>query len=193
MKLGIVIGSVRETRVTDRMAKWIENEAKTMNDVETKLIDLMDLPMPLFNEAGSPRYNNDRHTDKNVQKWLDLVDGCDALVIVTPEYNRSYAPALKNAIDYLDFQLEHKPVLLASHGSTGGAQAVSHLRAVFPGVGSIATPIAVMVIGGIANQFDENGQPSEEVKNNPYGPVTLIKRALPELKWFSDALAAARK
>lgn len=191
MKLGIVIGSVREGRVTDRMAKWVETEAKTMEGVETKIIDLKDMPMELFNEAVSPRYNPDRKPEGNVKVWLDAVAECDALAVITPEYNRSYAPALKNAIDYLDYQLEHKPVMLVAHGSTGGAQAVGHLRGVFPGVGSITTPIAVMV-AGFSQSFDEKGVPNEEVKNNPYGPVTNLKNALTELKWFSDALAKTK-
>lgn len=193
MKLGIIIGSVREGRFSDRLGKWIEREANQIDGVEAKIIDLKDMPMPLFNEAISPQFNPNRKSSKEVQVWLDAVVDCDAVALITPEYNRSYAPALKNAIDYLDFQLKRKPAMLVSHGVTGGAQAVSHLRAVLPGVVSITIPPAVMINGQIGDMFDEDGQPSMEVKNNPYGPSAALKNALSELKWYSDALSKARQ
>jgi hypothetical protein len=40
--------------------------------------------------------------------------------------------------------------------------------------------------------IDENGNLSEEAKANPYGPQNALKTMLEELKWYSDALAAAR-
>ncbi|MHB1864910.1 MAG: NADPH-dependent FMN reductase [Candidatus Saccharimonadales bacterium] len=193
MKLGIVVGSIRENRVTDRLAKWVENQAKTMPDVETKLIDLIDYPMPLFNEPISPRYNPNRQLNPVVKKWLDAVGECDAVALVTPEYNRSYSSAIKNAIDYLDFQVERKPVLIAAHGTTGGAQAVSHLRAVLPGVGAVTDPVAVMVTGQLDKIFDKDGKPLDEAfVGNKMGPQGTLEKALDELKWLSDAMAKAR-
>lgn len=193
MKLGIVIGSVRDNRVSDRLAKWVERQASSMADVQTKIIDLKDFPMPMFNEPMPPFYNNDRQPEKSVQGWVDAVADCDAIVLVTPEYNRSYSAVIKNAIDHLGHQLEHKPVMLVAHGSTGGAQAVSHLRAVLPGIGALTNPIAVMVVGRLDSIFDENGQPLEdEFAANKMGPQGTLEKALEELKWLSDALAKAR-
>ncbi len=192
MKLGIVIGSIRENRVSDRLAKWVDNQAKSTDGVETKLIDLLDYPMPLFNEPMSPRYNKDRQLEGAVKDWLEAVADCDAVVFVTPEYNRSYSSAVKNAIDYLDYQLERKPVMLVAHGSTGGAQAVSHLRAVFPGVGAVTSPVAVMVTDRVAHLFDENGQASDEFMADQMGPQGTLEKALEDLKWLSDAMAQAR-
>jgi NAD(P)H-dependent FMN reductase len=192
MKLGIVIGSVREGRVSDRLAKWVEKQANSMDDVEAKIIDLKDYPMALFDEPVSPQYNPDRHPEKNVKAWIDAVGDCDAIVLVTPEYNRSYSAVLKNALDYLDFQIKHKPVMLVAHGSTGGAQAVSHLRAVVPGLGAVTSPISVMVVGQVGSMIDEKGNISEEVKKNPYGPQASLENALADLKWLSDALSPAR-
>jgi NAD(P)H-dependent FMN reductase len=192
VKLGIVIGSIRQGRVTDRLAKWVANEAKETHGFETSIIDLKDFPMPLFDEAISPQFNPDRKAPKDVQVWLDAVAGCDAIALVTPEYNRSYSSVLKNALDYLDFQLQHKPVMLVAHGSTGGAQAVSHLRAVVPGVLGVSVPHALMVNGSVADVVDENGTVSEEVKSNPYGPAGSLKRALDDLVWYTEALNKAR-
>ena len=97
MKLGIVIGSVREGRVSDRLAKWVQKEAQKIDGVQVELIDLVDYPMPLFDEAMSPQFNPDRKPVPKVKAFLDKVAKQDAIALVTPEYNRSYSAAIKNA------------------------------------------------------------------------------------------------
>jgi NAD(P)H-dependent FMN reductase len=191
MKLGIIIGSTRPGRVTNRVAKWVENEAKNLEDTEVIVIDLVDYPMALFNEPVSPQYNPDRKPEATVKAFIDKVGECDAVALVTPEYNRSYSAVLKNALDYLDFQVKHKPIQLVAHGSTGGAQAISHLRGVLPGLGTFTTPTAVMLTGNAGVLIDETGKLDEELAKNPYGPQATLKNALSDLKWYSDAIVAA--
>lgn len=192
MKLVVVIGSIRPGRITDRVAKWVANEASKMDGVEVELVDLIDYPMPLFNEVGSPQYNPNRKPELIVKKFLDKLETADAVALVTPEYNRSYSSIIKNALDYIAFELKRKPVLLVAHGSTGGAQAVAHLRGVLPGLQAVTEPVAVMVIGAHA-LFDENGGLDADVSSQAMGPHTTLDTALTDLKWYSDALAAARK
>ena len=193
MKLGIIIGSVRKERVSDRVAKWVAKEAQNLESTEVVMIDLLDYKMPLFDEAASPQFNPNRETDPSAKKFIDIVAPLDAVVIVSPEYNRSYSSVLKNALDYLDFQLSKKPVQLVAHGSTGGAQAVSHLRAVLPGLGAITNPTAVMLTYRVGDVISEDGELNEDIKALPYGPQSTLKNALADLKWYSDALATARK
>jgi len=192
MKLGIVIGSIRHGRVSDRLAKWVEAEARKLSETEVTMIDLLNYPMPLFNEAHSPQFNPNRTPEEHVKLFIDKIGECDAVILVTPEYNRSYSSVLKNALDYLDFQLKHKPVMLVAHGSVGGAQAVSHLRGVIPGLTGITIPTAVMITGHLSSIIDEKGQLNSEVAKNPRGPLTSLTHALVDLKWYADALSAAR-
>lgn len=192
MKLGVIVGSVRQNRVTDKAAKWIANEAAKLAGTEVEIVDLMDYPLPLFNEPVSPRYNPERQPEPAVKEWLNKMAGVDAYVFVTAEYNRSTTGVLKNAIDYLDYQLEKKPVLLVGHGSSGGAQAIGNLREILPGVGAISIPKAIYLTDRPGEVIDDEGRLNEEVANRAYGPQTLLQNALEELKWYSDALAAAR-
>ena len=192
MKLQVIIGATRQGRITDRAAKWVANEAKNLADTEVELIDLRDYEMPFFDEAISPQYNSDRQPIPAVKKWLDKVAEADAYVFVTPEYNRSTSAVLKNAIDYLDFQLSQKPVALVAHGSTGGAQAVSHLRGILAGAQSFSVPNATYFSDRVGEKIDEEGNLDESVKANPYGPHAALTRTLTELKWYSDALSTAR-
>ncbi len=192
MKLQVIVGSTREGRVSHRVVNWVAQEAKNLTDTDVEIVDLVDYPLPFFDEPIPPQYNPDRKPSAAAKKWLDKVAEADAYVLVTPEYNRSYSAVLKNALDYIDFQFAKKPVALVAHGSTGGAQAVSHLRGVLPGLQAITVPKATFMVGGAGNLTEEDDL-NEEMKGNPYGPQAALKATLEDTKWYSDALAAARK
>jgi NAD(P)H-dependent FMN reductase len=192
MKVQIIIGSTRPGRVTDRVGKWVAAEAKTLPQTEVEVLDLADYPMPFLDEPISPQFNPDRKPTPVVQKWISKLAEADAYILVTPEYNRSYSAVLKNALDYVDHQMARKPVALVAHGSTGGAQAVAHLRGVIPGLLAVTVPRATFLIGWASALVDEAGNLNEEMKSNPRGPQTSLKAMLDDLKWYSDALATAR-
>jgi NAD(P)H-dependent FMN reductase len=183
---------VRKGRVSGKVAKWVENEAKLVDGVEITMIDLVDYPMPMFDEAGSPQFNPNRQVDPIVKSFSEKVAGCDAIVLVSPEYNRSYSSVVKNALDYLAFELKHKPVMLVTHGSTGGAQAVAHLRGVIPALYGVTLPSAVMLVSSAGHIVNEDGNLDPEIAKNPYGPQASLQKALADLVWHSDAMAAAR-
>ncbi len=190
-KIAVVVGSTREGRMTDKLAKWVAGEVGKESEVE--VLDLRDYPMPFFDEPASPRYNPNRTPVPEVKKWLDKVGEFDGYVLVTPEYNRSTSAVLKNALDVLDYQMEQKPVALVAHGSTGGAQAVATLRVALPGVGAISIPQALFFSDGVGDAIDEAGVLKAELEAKPYGPAANLKAAVGALKWYADALKTARK
>lgn len=192
MKVQVIIGSTRPGRVSPKVAKWVANEAGKLADTTVEVLDLEDYNLPFLDEPISPQFNPDRKPNADAKRWLDKLDEADAYVLVTPEYNRSYSAVLKNALDYIDFQFAQKPVALVAHGSTGGAQAVAHLRGVLAGLKSFTTPSATYFMGRAGEVISEEGELSEELVNNPMGPHVALKTTLEELKWYSDALAAAR-
>jgi len=191
MKLQIIVGSTRPNRVTLRVARWVAATARTMQDATVELVDLADYDLPFLDEPISPRYNPNRTPNSVAKRWLDKLAEADAFVVVTPEYNRSYSAVLKNAIDYVDFQMERKPVALVGHGTAGGAQAIAHLRGVFPGIHAMTVPSATFVMGA-TSILDEEGNLSEAAKANQYGPHVALQQMLDSTKWYSDTLAAAR-
>lgn len=193
MKVQVIVGSTRPGRVTPKVAEWAAAAARNVEGVEVSIVDLADYQMPLFDEAGSPQYNPERKPSEVVKKWLDTLSEADAYIIATPEYNRSTSGVLKNALDYVDFQLTKKPVLLVGHGTTGGAQAVDHLRSIIPQLKAVTVPAVVYVMGHATAALNESGElTDEDIKNNPYGPQAALQGAVEELKWYSDALATAR-
>lgn len=191
MKVQVIIGSVREGRASPQIAKWVAAEAGKLTGSEVEVVDLADYPLPLFDEAISPQYNPERKPTSAVQKWLDKVAEADAYILVTPEYNRATSGVLKNALDFLDFQMAKKPVALVGHGSTGGAQAIASLRLILPGVLAVSVPRSTFLIRA-SNFIDADGKLDEKVAADPYGPLPALKATLADLQWYSDALATAR-
>lgn len=188
MKLQVIVGSTRPGRVSDRIAKWVANQAKEITGAEVEVVDLADYALPFLDEAISPQYNPERKPEGVVKEWLDKVAEADGYVIVTPEYNRSYSAVLKNALDFLDFQFAKKPVALVAHGSTGGAQAVASLRITLPGVLAVTVPQAAFLLDRIGDKIDENGNATEALEMSQMA----VKASLENLKWYAEALKPAR-
>ncbi|MGH7234109.1 MAG: NADPH-dependent FMN reductase [Candidatus Saccharimonadales bacterium] len=191
MKLAVIVGSTRPNRQTLKQAKWVLSEAAAMEDVEPKLVDLKDFQMPIFNEPASPRYNPNREIDPAVKPWLDALEGQDAFVFVTAEYNHSIPGVLKNALDYITSELNRKPATIVSHGSVGGARATMHLKEILSESRAVVIPQQVAFMG-LAEGIDDEGKLAADLEANPYGPAAALKGALSELKWYSDALSKAR-
>lgn len=190
MKLGIIVGTVRQNRVSGGQAAWVAATAAQLEGVDVTVIDLLEYKLPMFDEPVSPRYNPARDIHPEVQKFLDVVAEQDAYIVITPEYNHSIPAALKNAFDYMDSQLNRKPAAIVSHGTVGGARAAMHLKEILSEGKALPIPNFVAVLSGdVAN---ENGELPETAKANPYGPQTALDSTLAELQWTSDALAAAR-
>jgi len=193
MKLGIIIGSTRQGRTSDRMAKWVLTGAQKLDGVEAELVDLRDYPMPFFDEPMSPRYNQDRHIDPAAQPWLAKLESFDAYVFVTPEYNHSIPGVLKNALDYVTWEIQRKPVSVLSHGSAGGARAQLMLKIILSESKAVPLPtFTPLTMAGMSEQIDDNGELTEAGRANPRGLEQSLQAMLDELKWYSDALAAAR-
>jgi NAD(P)H-dependent FMN reductase len=193
VKIQVIVGSTRPGRQTDKLAKWVAKEATTTTGLTVELVDLRDYDLPLFDEAVSPQYNPNRTPNPAAKKWLEKLGEADGFILVTPEYNRSTSGVLKNALDYIDFQFQRKPVLLVAHGSSGGGQAVGHLRGIIPGLLAVTVPNAVYFKDRVADSVSEEGELAEELQTNPQGPKNALHNALAELEWYTSALAAARR
>ena len=128
MKLHVIIGSTRPNRSTDRVAKWVANEAKNLEGTTVELVDLADYNIPFFDEAISPRYNPNRQINPEAGKWVNKLAEADAYIFVTPEYNHSITGVLKNALDFVTSELVQKPATVVGHGGVGGARRGRSIR-----------------------------------------------------------------
>lgn len=194
MKVQVIVGSTRPGRASLSVAKWVATEAANVGGAEVEIVDLQDFAMPFFDEAISPRYNPDRQPAPEVQKWLDKITEGEAYVFVTPEYNHSIAGVLKNAIDFMTYEMQHKPAAVVSHGGVGGARAAVQLKEILSEAAATIIPSGVQLVGYVAQGglIDEDGQLDEKLKANPYGPQSVLENMLKDLAWHASALNVAR-
>ena len=128
MKIGIVIGSIREGRFGEGVGKWVTEIAQQREDVEYEVLDLKEFDVPLLTSATIPGAANKQYDDDRVTAWSQAVDGCDGFVFVTPEYNHGVPGAMKNAYDILGMEWYGKPVGFVGYGAAEGVRAVESWR-----------------------------------------------------------------
>jgi len=82
----------------------------------------------------------------------------DAFIFVTPEYNGSYSPALKNLVDHFPKQL-HKTlgVVTASDGGFGGLRTAQQLILLGAGIFCVVCP-QMLIIPKIDTKIDAEGK-----------------------------------
>jgi len=128
-RLLIVVASTRPGRVGPAVADWVRARAAAHGGFAVAVADLAEINLPLLDEPNHPRL--DQYTQPHTTAWSATVDAADALIFVMPEYNHGYTAPLKNAIDYLYREWQHKPVGLVSYGGVvGGTRAVQQLKPV---------------------------------------------------------------
>jgi len=125
-KIGIILGSTRPGRNGEQVAKWVYDIASKRSDAQFELVDLLDYPLPHYDEPRSPQSGQYEHD--HTKQWSEKIASFDGYVMVTPEYNHSTSGVLKNAIDYLYTEWNNKAVGFVSYGGVGGARAAEHLR-----------------------------------------------------------------
>lgn len=132
MKIGIIIGSIREGRKGEAVAAWVDEAAQQRSDdgATYEVIDLKSFDVPLLTSAAVPGSAKKQYDDENVTRWSQAIDACSAFIFVTPEYNHGVPGGLKNAYDSLGNEWLGKPVAFVSYGAEGGVRAVEHWRAV---------------------------------------------------------------
>jgi len=120
-------GSLRKDSFTTKLVKAFQQLAP--QGVTVKIIDISQLPLINPDMEGTlPQSVKDLH---------ESIAQADAILLATPEYNRSYSPVLKNALDWgsrPEGQNKWKGKPVALIGSTpymlGAFGAVNHLRQV---------------------------------------------------------------
>ncbi len=89
-KIGVIVGSLSKDSINRKLAKALEKLAPDT-------LEFVDVPI-----ANLPLYNWDLDDDYPLEavSFKETIARMDALLYVTPEYNRSIPGALKNAIDW---------------------------------------------------------------------------------------------
>ena len=185
MRIGIIIGSTRPGRSGAQVGRWVHEVAVPRGDAEYLLVDLLDHDLGLLAEATVPGAAKRDYENPNTRAWSRTVDALDGFVFVTPEYNHSVPAAMKNAVDLLFPEWNHKGVTFVGYGSGGASRAVEHWRGICAGVHLHATR-GQLALSTFRDWRDGDFAPGER-------RVADLGRLLDELVALSGAVAPLRR
>ncbi|HEX8137274.1 MAG TPA: NADPH-dependent FMN reductase [Pyrinomonadaceae bacterium] len=174
----VILGTVRQGRASEHVARFVFDEIKKREGVQSEFIDIGDLQLSVT-DAGE--------AIKDAQ-FSATVARADALVIVTPEYNHGYPGMLKHALDTNLKEYIHKAVGICgvSAGGFGGTRVVENLLPVMRELG-LVTIFWDGNFSGAHKLFDAEGK----LLDNSY--VGRIDKFLKELIWMAKVLRYGRE
>ena len=152
--VAVLVGSLRKDSLNRKMAHALIRVAPA------------ELALAIVEIGGLPLFNVDDEADPPaaVTEFKSAIGKADALLFVTPEFNRSMPGALKNALDvgsrpYGKSVWSGKPgaVVSVSPGAIGGFGANHHLRQSLVFLNVPAMPQPEAYIGGAAALFGPDG------------------------------------
>ncbi len=159
MKIITFSGSLRKDSYTTKLVRAFASRAP--EGVEVECIDISRLPMINEDlEAAMPEEVTELH---------QAIDSADGVIFATPEYNRSYSPDIKNAIDWGsrpdgDNHWEGMPagVVGSTLYSLGAFGAQQHLRQVLMYLDMPTMQQPEFYLEHAGDKFDENGNVTDE-------------------------------
>lgn len=180
----IIVASVRPGRIGLPIARWVEEAATAHGGFDIDFVELAELALPFMDEPNHPRLHN--YTKQHTIDWSARVEAADAFVFVTPEYNHSFAPALKNALDFLNAEWWRKPVAFVSYGgASSGTRGVVGIEPAVIGLGMVRTGANVEIPFAMALVDDGGFHPSDK-------ETAIIEKVLAELTTLAEGLKPLR-
>jgi chromate reductase len=162
-KVGYFVGSLATASINRLLAKALVRLAPAE-------LEMIEIP---FKDLPPYSYDYDANYPPVAVDFKNLIAAVDAVLFVTPEYNRSIPGALKNAIDWASrpyganaFTRKPSAMIGTSPGKIGTAVAQQHLRSILafcnsPQMNSIEAyiqfePGLIAEDGAVANQATED-------------------------------------
>jgi NAD(P)H-dependent FMN reductase len=174
----VILGTPRQGRMSEHVARFIAAEVVKREGVETVLIDIRELRLSLT-DAGEAIKD---------AGFSAAMMRADALVIVAPEYNHSYPGLLKHALDTNLKEYIHKAVGICgvSAGPFGGTRVIQSLLPVMRELG-LVTIFWDGNFGLVQNIFDAAGNLLDEAY------IRRTDKFLKELIWMARVLRHGRE
>lgn len=182
----VILGTTRDGRRGDKVAKAVMNSLSSINGATFELLDLKEWDLPLYDFPGYPSTEKGKYLSTLQEKWAKKINKGDGYIVITPEYNHGPPASLKNALDYLWYEWNHKPIGFISYGgAVGGSRAVEQLRQIV--IEFEMVPIREQVIITKVSAKVKDGKISDETLNS-----RVIDFAIRLTVW-SEKLVDARK
>ncbi len=154
MNIEIVSGSPRIESVTYRVALYLQKHFKETTEHNVNIIDVREWNFPTLQEVV---YSSVDNTPENYKPLAKRMFDADAFICLTPEYNGSYTPPLKNLFDHFPKQM-HKVfgIVTASPGALGGIRAALQLQMLVYALFGVGSPY-MLITPQVDKKFSPEG------------------------------------
>jgi NAD(P)H-dependent FMN reductase len=156
LNIAIVASSTRIGQKSNRIGTMLKSIIENTYGQSISLIDLSEETLPLFSE----RFQDVSEPSQMMKKISRELSGADAIILITPEYNGSVSPALKNLIDiYGTNEFADKPIGVATvtSGKIVGIRAAVQLQNIILAIKGYPFP-QMLLATEITENVDESGQ-----------------------------------
>jgi NAD(P)H-dependent FMN reductase len=181
MKIEIISGSPRINSVTRRVALHLKIWFSQKTTHEVDIIDMKDWNVPAVQSV----WVSPDKAPAEFQSLAKRIFNADAYILVTPEYNGSYSPAMKNLLDHFP-KRNHKPfgIVTASPGAMGGIRASQQLLQLVPALFGIASPY-LLITPAVDKKFNPDGDLLDESFQNS------VHNFITEFLWLAEKIVEA--
>lgn len=160
-------GSLRADSYNKKLVRIAAEGARTAG-AEVMLLDLRDLPMPIYDGD----IEKSQGLPQNAKAFKKLLIEHHGVLLSTPEYNSQYPAVLKNALDWASRQEPGEAPLMAFKGKIAGVMSASPgalaalrsqtlVRALLLYLGMVVVPVQIG-IARAAEAFDSSGRLKDE-------------------------------
>lgn len=158
MNIEIIAGSPRSESVTYRVALFLKNYLNQQPGNNAGILDVREWNLPLLEDV----FTSVEATPEAYKPLSERMFAADAFILVSPEYNGSYTPAMKNLLDHYPKQ-QHKAfgIVTASPGAMGGMRASQQMQLLVGALFGIFSPY-MLIIPGVDRKFDAKGNLLDE-------------------------------
>lgn len=153
MNIVIISGSPRQGSLSHRTAIFLSNHLQKTSGHKINLVSLQEWHVPPIQDV----WTSINKVPTEFQSLYSTISEADAFILVTPEYNGSYSPAMKNLLDHFPKQ-HHKPfgIVTCSPGAMGGIRASQQMQLLTAALFGILSPY-MLITSLVDKKFDAEG------------------------------------
>jgi NAD(P)H-dependent FMN reductase len=158
MNIEIIAGSPRKDSVTYRLALFLKSHLQQHSEHNVDIIDVREWNLPLLENV----FSSVDATPDAYKPLAKRMFAADAFILVSPEYNGTYTPAMKNLLDHFPKQSRKAfGIVTASPGAMGGMRATQQMQLLVGALYGILSPY-MLVTPGVDKKFDTEGNLLDE-------------------------------